>query len=412
MHDRLKHILTVLLVCCLVMSVATCSVSTASADEAITKVLTTLSSTPVALVDPALITVETSSPACYIISAGWFNAANQPVTGAFNAETYRLEITVGARDGYYFDPDVACYLNNSSITGIVADSGQAVTLVREYTADVWAPTVYKNPGDETVDEGGWASFVVSGSYVRAYEWVLIDPAGKVTVPVSELRSRFQGMDYSGDGSTKLILYHIPYELNNWKVVCNFIGVGDGNVTPSKPAIITVRADPSRVVSTPAPSAVPSATPAPTPSAPVEATFPPVETSPLTHEHDFSGPWHYDARGHWHERPDDGMTADEALHSYTWTETVGEDGQSVETGVCNICGYTSTRRSASSFAESTATDSPESDPADNDVADPMEISRPDRVPVTALMAVLCALLPVDAALIALRAANTSRKKPRR
>ncbi len=401
MHARLKPLLSVLLICCLVLSVGAAARTGASADDAvISKVLTTLSSTPVALVDPSLITVATSSPGCYIVSAGWFNANNQPVTGAFNSETYRLEIVIGASDGYILDPNVACYLNNSAITSAVSADRRTVVLTREYTADVWAPTIYKNPGDETVDEGGWASFVVAGSYVREFKWILVDPTDKITIPISELKNHYKSMDSSGDGSSKLLLYNIPYDLNNWKVICNFVGAGNNNVTRSQPAILTVRPDPSRVTATPTPS--PTATPAAVVSSPEIEPSEELEAAVQeeTHVHDFSGAWLYDARGHWHECPEDGVAADEGLHAFTWTEIqpATDTEQGLEEGVCQICGYTTTRKTGAS-------------PSNTDSFDTKD-SILSAGPPTVLMGLLCALLPVDAVLIGAHAAGASRRKKSR
>ncbi len=410
MHTRLNHLLAALLICCLVLSLGASARTQASADDqVIGKVLTTLSSTPVALGDPSLITVATSSAGCSILSAGWFNANNQAVTGAFNAETYRLEINVGANAGYLFAPDVACYLNNSSITGLVSSDRKTVTLTREYTADVWAPTIYKNPGDETVDEGGWASFVVAGAYVREYQWMLSDSTDKITIPISQLKDHYHDMESSGDGSSKLLLYHIPYELNNWKVICNFVGAGNGNVTRSKPAILTVRPSASRIVETPVPSDTPvsEASPAPEITAAPDPT-PEVEE----HSHDFSGPWLYDARGHWHECPEDGAAADEGLHAFAWTEvraaTATEPG--LEEGVCSICGYKATRNigtpteSADSAVSGSSSDGERSSGLLSNILD---AGRP-----SLLMSALCALLPIDVVLLCAHHARASKKKSRR
>ncbi len=413
-----KRLLSLLTATCLILLLFAASPVGARAEASvITKVLTTLSATPVALMDPSVITAATSTPGCHIISAGWFDSGGQAATGAFNAETYRLEINIGADDGYTIDPDAACYLNNSAITSVVAADGKSVLLTRDYTAEIWAPSIYKNPGDETVDEGGWASFVVSGAYVVDYEWAIVDPMQTTTIPVSRIKDQYSNMDYSGDGSTKLILRNIPYELNGWGVICNFVGLGSGNVTRSKPAVLTVIPSPSRVAETPEP------TPTPTPEATPSPT-PPAETpAPIEHVHQFSEEWHYDARGHWHECPEDRATADEGLHVFRWEEdpAASEDGSTVETGTCEICGYTVTRHTAapgSSDASSESADSASSSssgdsslpPAssvggDSDADDPSAVrSKPGP-----LMIALMALIPVDAALIALHAARSSGKR---
>ncbi len=164
----------------------------AAADTVITKILTTVQPTPVALMDPSAITVATSTEGCYIISAAWYDAAGNRVTGAFGTETYRLEILVGASQGYTISDDCKCYLNNSIITSGIRDSGKTAFLVREYTAAVWAPTVFKHPAAETVDEGGWASFVVSAQYARDYQWGLQSPDGKSFLPLNDVKGHFPG----------------------------------------------------------------------------------------------------------------------------------------------------------------------------------------------------------------------------
>ena len=428
MHAITKRLLTVLLSLCLLLSVGAAVPILASAEDAvISKVLTTLSSTPVALMDPSQITVATSTDGCSIIGAGWFDASGNAVTGTFNSETYRLEIQLGANAGYVFDPEVACYLNNSAITGVVDETRKTVTLTREYTADVWSPTIYKHPGAEVVDEGSWASFVVSGAYVEDYQWALVDPTGTVTVYMKDLKNRFPEMDYAGDGTTKLMLYHIPSELNGWNVVCNFVGAGAGNVNRSQGALITVNPDPSKVVATPEPTP----TPAPKESAAPEPT--PAAETPPPHVHQFSDPWKYDARSHWHECPDDGAQGDQALHSFTWTEVLApsdtEYGQ--DRGVCEICGFTTTRRTGNPVLDSSEADSSKSEGSffsrlfqksdssesegsffsglfkKSDSSESKEHYRP-----TLLLILLLALIPLDILLIAIHRKRSKKRRRRR
>ena len=414
-----KRFLSLLTAFCVVLLVFSSAPVGARAEETvISKVLTTLSATPVVMDDPALITVATSTQGCHIISAGWYDSGGKAASGSFNAETYRLEINIGADSGYTIDPEVACYLNNSAISCVVSDDHSSVVLTRDYTAEVWAPTVYKNPGAETVNEGGWASFVVSGAYVLDYEWAVTDSNSSVTIPVSQIKSRFPGMDYTGDGTTKLILYNIPYEMNGWGVVCNFIGVGSGNVTRSKPALLTVKPDPSRVVETPAPSPTPTpeATPEPTPSAPVE------EPAPVEHVHQYSEQWLYDARGHWHECPEDHVSADEGLHVFRWeTDPSSSDEETVETGTCEICGYTTTRHTSSSGAGQSASGSASEGGSESSTESGEDVSgenskaekaSPSGLRPTPLMIVLLALIPIDAVLIALHARRSAARRRRR
>lgn len=411
MRALLKQLLTLTLMMSLMISLGAVSPVRASAeDNVITKVLTTLSSPPVALMEPSLITAATSTPGCHMISAGWFDASGNPVSGVFSTETYRLEITVGADDGFTIAQDVACYLNNNSINSIVDPSGKTVTLTREYTAEVWAPTVYKNPGAETVDEGGWASFVVSATYVREYHWALVDPSGYTTIMISDLKTAFPDMDSAGDGSTKLKLYHIPYDLDGWKVVCDFVGAGNGNVKRSEPALLTVKPDPSRVIETPVPSSSPTPTPTAEPTPTPEAT----PTPAPVHQHSFSSEWRYDARSHWHECPEDGAQADLALHTLVWSEVSSPDNPQVvtEQGVCEVCGYTVTRSiggSAASSENASGMDNIRSSEASENNSSPSGLSVVSRPSL--LIALLLALIPLDIILIVFRM-RTSRRSTRR
>ena len=392
-----KQVLALLLLFCIFMSFYALVPHQASADDfVISKVLTTISATPVALMDPAMIAAATSTPGCYIAAAAWFDAAGNMALGAFNIETYQLRIVVGAMDGYFIDPGAACYLNNSAVTAIPDGTGKSVTLIREYTAAAWAPTIFKQPGNETVREYGFASFVVSGSYVRDYQWMLVNPTATDYIPIDSLKSRFPNMDSTGNGSEKLMLYNIPYELNGWNVVCNFVGAGNGNDVLSQPAVLTVIPDPSRTAATPTPLIQPTPTPDLSPSPePVQsgieagaAEMPEPSAEPEVHEHRFSETWYRDADSHWHECPDDGERSDLAPHSFTWTETLAattkQHGE--ERGVCDVCGYTATRQT------------------DILVRQPFSFPSP-------LMSLLLLLIPLDLILLIVHAAVISGKRRR-
>ena len=424
MKKQIKRLFSLCIIAALMVSFAfLMPPKAAAADTVITKILTTVQPTPVALMDPSAITVATSTEGCYIISAAWYDAAGNRVTGAFGTETYRLEILVGASQGYTISDDCKCYLNNSIITSGIRDSGKTAFLVREYTAAVWAPTVFKHPAAETVDEGGWASFVVSAQYARDYQWGLQSPDGKSFLPLNDVKGHFPGVETTGDGSSKIMIYHIPAAMDGWKVVCTFVGAGAGNTVPSNPAAITVRGASGRTAaqtltantmtqdngtSLPAADTLVDENGEPTGSVskkPIsvaaEAGAPATADAsaagaaaadPAQHVHVYSNSWSYDARGHWHECPDDGARADEELHSMTWSVTDSESGE--ETGRCAVCGYTAVRRPAAN--------------ADSEKKPAGSFSFPPNL----LMWGLCLLLPVDIALIMTHAAMASRRRTRR
>ena len=436
MQAKKLRLLTLITVLSLVLSFSVVLPVSASAENTVIgKILTTISATPVALSSPAQITAATSTPGYRIISAGWYNANGMIVSGDFGPETYTLIMDIGVADGYTISPNVACYLNNSAISCSVDPSGRSVTLTRAYTASVWAPTVYKHPGNETVDEGGWASFVVSGAYVRDYEWALVEPEGRGVIPVARLRDSYSQMEYTGNNSPKLNLYHIPYELNGWKVVCDMIGAGEGNTTRTNPAVLTVKPTISRVAATPQPSAAVSVSPAPVLD-PVIATAPvtsAVTTPADAQEHRYSDTWSYDARGHWRESLDGSPATDEALHSFTWTTAQDETGADVETGVCDVCGYKSTRRLGGAAATAAGTEGApagssgaisvpvlvESSAGSSDSSSgggsgliPDGFSLSSLKPPSVLMALLMALLPVDLILVIVHLCGPARQRRRR
>ena len=414
MHSHFKKLTILCLILALICSFGVCSSSKAYADNSIKKILTTISATPVALMDPGTITAATSTEGCYIISAGWFDAAGNAVVGAFGTETYRLVIQIGASEGYTIPADCPCYLNNSSITAEISASGKKATLVREYTAAIWAPTIIKNPADETVDDGGWASFVVSASYARDYQWGLQDPAGTTFIQLDDLRVRFPGVETTGNGSSKIMIYHIPSDMNGWKVVCNFIGAGVGNSVPSKPALITVRGgggfvqpltavtealdtgslqvDPLISGNTQADDFLVTVASAAGETEPVEAASDTTQAGadPAAHVHEYSDSWSYDARGHWHECLADGARRDEELHNMIWSVTDSETGE--ETGRCSVCGFTVSRRPA--VHEDEKADKPASSFS---------------LPPNLLMWLLCGLLPFDVVCIVLHAIFAGRRE---
>ena len=425
MRPLFKKLSIPCLAAALMLSFGVLTAPRAAADTTIRKILTTLSATPVALTDPSRITAATSTEGCHIKSAIWYDASGKPVSSAFGTETYRLEILISVDPGYTIDPDCKCYLNNSSITSSILDGGKTAFLVREYTAAIWAPTVYKNPTGETVDEGGWASFVVSAANTLDYQWGLQDPNGSSFIELDSVKSFFPGTETTGNGSSKIMIYHIPAAMDGWKVVCNFIGAGINNVVPSQPAQITVRGAAGR---TAAQAQTLTATTlasesgellqadsianenAPVENASVETA--PVENAPAentqadalldageasgtapdpaaadtasaeagAHVHVYSPTWSYDARGHWHECPDDGARADEELHNMTWTVINEQSGE--ESGRCSVCGYTTVRRPPSETAKTEGT----------------KFLSNLSFPPNALMWFLCALLPIDIVLL--------------
>lgn len=341
MKRNIMRGLTLLLALCMLLGMAFGLSSPGYAAEVepfngieIDKVLTTISKTPVLLMPLVEITANTSSTGCFVSSMSWTDSTGAAVQGSFeDANANTVTLRVDATQGYFFTEGVVAYLNNNQCDVVRDPSGSFITISRSYVPDVWVPSIAKHPGAESVEMGGWASFVATATYCNKYEWSLVSPDGKTTVKIADAPAKFPGVTTDPDGSTKMNLYNIPAELDGWKIRCTFSGPG-GSVV-SNAAKITVKGIPE-----PTPTPEPTPEPTPTPSPETEADGGSDDTQ---HQHEFSQQYEYDGTGHWRQC-DCGETDAVEAHSMQWTETVRPtkkaDGE--ELGECTICGYSETR----------------------------------------------------------------------
>lgn len=320
---------------CLLFCLGICGLAPAEAAAGgeIGKVLTTLSNEPVVMDGVYGITAATSTEGCYLSSYGWYEADGSPADGTFGTGTYRVEITVNAADGYSFADGVAVYLNNSQADYVMNDGG-SLTLYRDYTPQLWAPSVIKSPTTENVEVGELASFVAIATYTDTYEWTATSPDGKTACKCEDLPDLFPGVSIGGDGREKMNIRNVPAELDGWTVKCTFSGPGGSAV--SNAAAIKVKA-----AETPKPSATPKPTETPRPTETPKATEAPDSGS--GHSHEFAAAWSRDAETHWHECSC-GEKAQEAPHSMEWTVVTAatKKAPGTEKGVCSVCGYTEVR----------------------------------------------------------------------
>ena len=303
--------------------------------EPLHKALAALSQDPVALMELSKIRITTSAEHCVIRDYTWYDANHNVYSGdTFGTDKCRVEIVVAAAEGYYFAEDVAGYINNSSECSLTRDaSGAYVTLAKDYTPAIWAPTVIFDPKAATVNAGEHASFWASGLYAAGYDWYLKGPKGE-KVSIDELKEQFPEASATENGKDYLTINKIPAEMNGWSVVCTFVSAKGMAKVDSKAAKITVNA----VMTTPDPN------PSPNPDAPPdpEATPDPAEEAqnpaapetteaPGEHEHEFSEDWSFDKDGHWHACAC-GERRDGTGHRFIRTD---EEGRRV----CEDCGYT-------------------------------------------------------------------------
>ena len=250
MNNTIKKMLSALLSLCLGWSILCLAPVTASADDiVIEKVLATAQPGPVVLMEISTVAVATSTEGCTVGSVTWYDMDGQPASGSFEDQNYRLEIRIDAGEGYVFAGELRAYLNNSGVDAVQDESGKSVTLVREITPAIWAPTVIKHPGGETVTEDDWASFVATAIYAESCSWILVSPDGSTVVDCAEIGGSFPGSSANDNGQGKIILHNIPLEMNGWQIKAVFEGPG-GKKT-SNGAAIRVNPDPDKATPTPA-----------------------------------------------------------------------------------------------------------------------------------------------------------------
>ena len=143
MKKSKRLLITALLCLCLCLTLSALLPGKASADEVISKVLTTTKYTPVALMDVALSPAGTSTSGVYIASYCWFDVSTGNIVTQFGEGTYRVEITLGTYDGFYFDEPVRAYLNNIPVDFIMSADYRTMVVYRTYAAEIWAPSVVK-----------------------------------------------------------------------------------------------------------------------------------------------------------------------------------------------------------------------------------------------------------------------------
>ena len=327
MNQNRRRLLTAFLCLCLCLTLSGVLPQRASADTVIPKLLATTSYTPVALMDVNFITAATSTPGVYITEYNWSDAnTGGLITSKFGTGRVEVSMTFATHDGYEFSPDIAVYLNNSPVYFVLGEDRHYLTLIRNYDPMIWKPSVIKNPGDEYVDEGGYASFVANASYAEGFQWYAVDQTGYVqsiyNIPeVIEITT-------AGEQS-RLNIFGVPAWMDGYQIFCTFVGAL-GSSSNSTPATLHVRA-----IEKPPEEAdevlmeFPEETPEPTPEP--------------EHVHVFSDVWHYDDERHWREC-ECGEKIELGAHTLVWDqkERATRFHPGLELGTCSVCGYETER----------------------------------------------------------------------
>ena len=350
-RNRAIALLLALCVCASLLCLAPARAEAAEAEaiKTVSKVLCSLNYTPVVMMELKFVNVSSSSTDCSITSAYWTDANGAQVSGSFKTGTYTLNVNYAVNTGMVFAPTVAGYINNKAdgVSVAVSADGKTATLRKTYEAEIWAPTVVKQPGSEKVDLGSWCSFAISGTYVESYEWYLESADGVQRMPAANASAAWQGVTVSGENTDRLVIHRVIEEMDGWRAFCRLYSANRVSYTDTKRASITVTNIP-----TPAPTAVftpvPIEVPTPTPAAsaaselPIATLEPTQEVLPVaTIAPSAPRSYYYGANfdTHWRVYTDSGETSEPEPHLYVWHETraATPEQQGEESGVCSVCG---------------------------------------------------------------------------
>lgn len=328
----------------------------------------------------------------------WFRVAPDGDYSVIQGQTGNT-LSVTATDAYA-NADIYCQFTNEA--GSVTSSQCHITFNGSVPSPTTSPPVItKDPVGETVQEGGSAIFIARADGATGITWRFISPDGNQSFDFNLAGNQFPGLVISGGNSETISLSKIPFELDGWKVACNF--TGQGGATLSKGATVrvqqisatlsiitqpvggtmTVEENPDFMLSvqastsnggtlayqwysaatnsTGAMSAIPGATnssyrPERTEgtryyrvsvtvsgngvvSEPIYSSTVSVTFNAPAHEHSYSTVWEHNDISHWHQCTC-GDHADEAFHTYEWTilKAATKDADGQQQGVCTVCGY--------------------------------------------------------------------------
>ena len=353
MSMRAKRAVVLCLTLCLCFAMLCLTPAKAAAETQINIVLASLNYSPVALMDLQYVNVSCSGRGYHITNVAWIDSGGNTETRQFKNDSYRFEVTYAADSGYVFAAGPTGYINNdpSGVSVSVYDGGHTAVLSKSYQAAIWAPIAIKSPSSETVEEGGWCSFVVSSMYAAEEEWWAQSPDGKVDLALKDIGATFPGLVVVGADTDGLILRNIPYEMDGWQIYCYHWNVNRISYALSGKATLTVIQDPARAAAAAAASPAPEEEPEPSPApegepepSPAPEEEPEPSPTPEVHEHAFRAEWNWDTVSHWHECEGCEEFSDKGPHEMVWTvqraATAEQPGE--ELGRGSVCGYSATR----------------------------------------------------------------------
>lgn len=302
----------------------------------INTVALTFSMPPVNAADVSALNVSTASGGCYISKVEWYDIYGERITNKFTGDNATVEIVVKSSTGRYFSGGVSVTIDGAAVS--FAHYGDELHISNTYSPVIWAPSMVKHPGDETVVEGGVASFVSYSACTDKSAWQILDTEGTI-YSAEAFAEKFPDLVVL-PSFDKLNISPVTMELNGYKVRCTFSGPG-GDINSNY----------AKIVVQPKPYVVP-----PTEEGADTSPLPTPEPTPV-HEHVFSTDLTVDAGYHWYAC-ECGEAHAKAEHSFKWTQISAADldSQGQIQGKCVVCGYVldaSTDLSDSARAEAEA-----------------------------------------------------------
>ena len=174
----------------------------------ISRVEINTSYSPVALMEIKYVKVKNSSSNCRINSFSWRDDKGGEIKDYFRTDDCSLVVELSADEGWVFSEELSVYVNDGKAAFALDDSRKNLRLQKNFTPMLWKPEVIKHPGGETVEAGGWASFVATAAYANEFRWSFSGPDGE-KLSCTEAAGKFPGLRTDGDGLGKIKVYGIP-----------------------------------------------------------------------------------------------------------------------------------------------------------------------------------------------------------
>jgi len=133
------------------------------------------------------------------------------------------------------------------------------------------PVVTMQPVNETVMEGGEATFTSTANYDTGRQWILVSPDGATYDP-SALSNIFPDLQFAGTDQDSITLTNVPLEMDGYRIFCRFTSVGtaDSNMAtlyvtpnPEKEPVTEPTTEPTTAPPTEPPTEEPTEEPEPT-----------------------------------------------------------------------------------------------------------------------------------------------------